>query len=338
MHRIKVIVRALAAAITASLFPATGFADNHQHSTAPAKLSFQAWSVAERRLVTHDDFIDQLAAVPFVLLGEMHDNPDHHTIRAKILTDLTAARKTTKPGSSPPAAVFEHATVDRQPYFDTLNAEPERGADDDRVSAFFKAANWKKRGWPDKDVFRPLITAALNAQMPLYAGDVGRHRIMSVARGSSTPQSVAISASEIARLKLDQTLGKENNKASLSEIANAHCGVMPESMLGPMAYAQRLRDATMADVMLKAAEFAGSAVLITGNGHVRNDRGVPWYLRARGKRGIVTVTLREHSAPSTLARVADLAGIASDYAIFTASRDRPDPCEKLRKKFGKTKR
>jgi uncharacterized iron-regulated protein len=40
---------------------------------------------------------------------------------------------------------------------------------------------------------------------------------------------------------------------------------------------QRARDAMMAD-RLAAASGKGGGILIAGNAHVRNDRGVPWYL------------------------------------------------------------
>ena len=56
---------------------------------------------------------------------------------------------------------------------------------------------------------------------------------------------------------------------------------MPESAFGGMAYAQRYRDAHLADAVLKASNQHGGAFLIAGGTHVRTDRGVPWYLRLR---------------------------------------------------------
>jgi uncharacterized iron-regulated protein len=44
-----------------------------------------------------------------------------------------------------------------------------------------------------------------------------------------------------------------------------------------MYQVQRARDAMMADRLAAASGKAGG-ILIAGNGHVRNDRGVPWYL------------------------------------------------------------
>ena len=66
--------------------------------------------------------------------------------------------------------------------------------------------------------------------------------------------------------------------ASLAqELRDAHCGEVSEPVVEGMFRVQRARDAMMADRLATVAGRAGG-VLIAGNGHVRNDRGVPWYL------------------------------------------------------------
>lgn len=47
-----------------------------------------------------------------------------------------------------------------------------------------------------------------------------------------------------------------------------------------MLFAQRFRDATLADAVLENNTGEG-AILIAGIGHSRNDYGVPFYLRFR---------------------------------------------------------
>ena len=60
-----------------------------------------------------------------------------------------------------------------------------------------------------------------------------------------------------------------------------------------MSDVQRLRDAVLADSLMNAAG-EGSAILIAGNGHVRADRAVPWYLSRRVSQApTVTVMLLE---------------------------------------------
>ncbi|MBU2534236.1 MAG: hypothetical protein KKB37_15955, partial [Alphaproteobacteria bacterium] len=77
-----------------------------------------------------------------------------------------------------------------------------------------------------------------------------------------------------------------------------------------------------------------------GNGHVRLDRAVPWYLRqmARvseggGSRAIAAVghleVAEDQNDPSAYG---DLASLFS-YVVFTPRALRPDPCEEMRKQF-----
>ena len=64
-----------------------------------------------------------------------------------------------------------------------------------------------------------------------------------------------------------------------SELAGSHCGALPAYRFPTMSLAQRYTDAHLAEALVKAAEKHGGAFLLAGNGHVRTDRGVPWYLR-----------------------------------------------------------
>jgi uncharacterized iron-regulated protein len=65
--------------------------------------------------------------------------------------------------------------------------------------------------------------------------------------------------------------------AQETEVRDSHCGMLPESMVSPMAKAQIARDVVMAETL--RAHAANGVVLIAGNGHVRTDIGVPFWLR-----------------------------------------------------------
>ena len=101
-----------------------------------------------------------------------------------------------------------------------------------------------------------------------------------------------------------------------------------------MSLAQRYVDAHMADVLVKAAEMHGAAFLLAGNGHVRTDRGVPWYLRQLApSRKVVSVMLLEVEDGkldgAAGPRTPDGAW-AADYVLFTPRHARLDPCEAMR--------
>ena len=91
--------------------------------------------------------------------------------------------------------------------------------------------------------------------------------------------------------------------------------------------------------MADAAAKHGRAILLAGNGHVRSDRGVPYYLRqmAPGK-NIATLLFLEVEDGKTdpaayVERGPDGRPIA-DYIVLTPRAERPDPCIEMKKRFG----
>jgi uncharacterized iron-regulated protein len=78
----------------------------------------------------------------------------------------------------------------------------------------------------------------------------------------------------------------------------------------------------MADRLATVAGRAGG-VLIAGNGHVRKDRGVPWYLaQLRPAARIVSIGLIE--VEDDLDDAGD--DLPYDYVWFTPRVDDADPC------------
>lgn len=195
-----------------------------------------------------------------------------------------------------------------------------------------RALDWDKSGWP-KDLYDPLFKAVIAARLPIYAGDVPRADMMKAAKEGKG----ALPEATLKHLSLDVPLGAKLHAASLSELEGAHCGVMPKSALGGLAFAQRYRDAQLADMMLEASSKHGSAILIAGGGHVREDRGVPWYIRERAPRKpVVAVLFVEVDEAKTDAAAYVPRGpggeAAADYLVFTPRAERGDPCEKLLRK------
>src|SRR5439155_15184454 len=83
-----------------------------------------------------------------------------------------------------------------------------------------------------------------------------------------------------ARLRAARWTGRE--AATLrADIVESHCNKLPEAVVPRLVLAQRVRDAAMAQALVNDATADG-AILIAGNGHVRNDLGVPVYLHAPG--------------------------------------------------------
>lgn len=299
----------------------------------PLALKFATVGDRSRTSALADDpdrFLAPLLASPIVFLGEVHDNADHHALRGWLAANIPEIRRHTAGGLAGPAVVFEQLSTDKQPAIDAFMALPKESR---TLDAFFKAVDWDKSGWAKYD-YRPLFQSVLDAGLPIYAGDAPRDLIRKAAREGAT----ALPAAEQKRLGLDVPLDPSLHDASLTEIEASHCGLMPRTAFGGMAFAQRVRDATLADVALGAMERHGSVIVIAGNGHVRSDRGAPWYIRQRAPATAVSTTMlieaeADKTDPEDYVPRGPDGKPAADTILFTPRIERPDPCEEMRKSF-----
>ena len=176
-----------------------------------------------------------------------------------------------------------------------------------------------------------MFDAALWAKQAIYPGNAVRERMRALARGDRSN----VTQDEQARLDMAEAMPAPLLDALTAELGGSHCGVVPASAFSVMSLSQRYTDAHLADALVKAAGTHGGAFLLAGNGHVRTDRGVPWYVRqlAPGRKVVAVMVLEVEDgkidASPYLTRAPD-GKVAADYVVFTPRQDRPDPCEKMR--------
>ena len=266
---------------------------------------------------------DALGRGAVVVLGEVHDNPHHHHVRAWLLP--------MRAGNAPPAVILEHIRADQQAAVDAVLARP---AGERTATALLDALAWSTSGWPDAAIFAPLFERMLAGGHAIVAGNPARDGLRAVARGGPD----ALDAAERRRLGLEAPLPTPLAQALLAELEASHCNLVPASAFGAMAAAQRYRDAFMAAATLAAAEAHGSAVLLTGNGHVRTDRGVPFDLaRLAPGREVLAIMLVETRPGETDANAyvpRDPSGApAADALLFAPRVERKDPCIAMREQF-----
>ncbi len=285
-------------------------------------LAGKIWSVREKKFVTPRRLVNDLAKAAYVLIGETHDNADHHLLQAWLIDQIAATRK--------PAVVMEMIGSEQSEALDAYMARS--GAD---AAGLGPALDWAKSGWPEWPQYQPIAEAVFRAGLKLAPGNLSRAATRSISRrGLEFLDEV-----ERKRLSLDEALAPKLGEALNQDIRESHCNLLPETALGPMTQVQRYRDAVLASALVRAGREAG-AILITGNGHARADRGVPWYLARQdeGKK-ISTVMLLEITEDAKTVEdliVSDPDGRpAADYFWFTPRAEREDQCEKLRKRFGK---
>lgn len=287
-------------------------------------LAGRIWDIARGRFVDETTALARVAKARYVLLGEKHDNPDHHRLQARAVESILATGRR-------PALVFEMFTSAQAPALARHLAERPRDA-----TGIADAVNWKASGWPDWAMYQPIAAAALDAGAPIVAANVDAEQVRALRRD----RFAALDRTFVARYALDAPLPAEIERAMVDEIRDAHCGHAPEAIVPGMIAVQRARDATFAEAMATAG--GDGAVLIAGGGHTRNDRGVPVFLRrvapdaALVSIGFLEIdTARRH--PRDYGR--RFGGtLPFDYVWFTPAVSDEDPCEKFRKPLERLRR
>ena len=282
-------------------------------------LAGRIWRPAEGRFVEAEAVVAALATARFVLLGEKHDNADHHRIQAWLLARLIARGRR-------PAAALEMLTGAREKALnDYLAAHPGDAA------GIGPALAWAETGWPDWALYQPIAEAALDGGAPILAANLPRETIRALAREGVA----ALGAGRAAALGLDRPLPPELAALLRREIIESHCAQLPDSMIGPMVTVMTARDAHMAEVLVRAAatDDRDAAVLIAGKGHARADRGVPFHLRRfEPEARIVSLALVEvieaANEPAAYAERFGVDAIPFDFVWFTPVADPGDPCAK----------
>jgi len=248
------------------------------------------WDSRAGRYVSAGDVYARAARATHVILGETHDNPEHHRLQRQTLEHL--------PG--PRALAMEQFDSEYQAAIDAAQA---KGAD---AEAIADAGRFDRKGW-NWPLYRPLVEFGVEHRWPIVAANLSRAEARRIVRDPAA--SGLPPAPELA-------------KALEHDIAESHCGQPPEpKLLAGMVEAQRARDARMASAL------KGSSVLIAGAGHARRDRGVPRYLPSAD---LVSIGFTEIDADKKSLQdyLAGFYGPASfDYVWFTTRAPREDPCQ-----------
>ncbi len=262
-----------------------------------------------------------LAAAPFVLLGEKHDNADHHALQAWAVAALAANGRR-------PAIIWEMITLDQAPSLSAYLAQPSRDA-----AGLGPAIGWDKTGWPDWPLYQPIAASALAGGMAIAAGGLDRATVRAISRQGAAAQPAEFRG----RLGLDVPYGPVEAASLNRELMESHCGMLPEAAVGRMSDVQRGLDAHMARQLVDEGRDDG-AVLIAGGGHVRRDRAVPWHLaRFAPGRNVVTLGFsevrRDQSDPRRYGIDATTGAAIFDYVWLTPRVDETDPCAKNREQL-----
>ena len=258
-----------------------------------------------------NDSIEQLAQLLAmrrnVLLGEVHDNAGQHALR------LHALQRRLDAGERP-ALAFEQFDRDRQDDIDRVRKQQPRDA---AAIAALGAPGWN---WK---LYTPFLQLALDYDLPIVAANLSRTDAMHV---SSDGWNALFDTAERERLGLERLPAKllESHERA---VAQGHCGLLPPEAVSALARAQIARDIVIA----RAIEpyLRSGVVLLSGNGHVRRDIGVPIWIAPSQRMDLLSVGLLERGGDATPQSLSD----EYDAIVLTAAAERPDPCEPLRRRL-----
>ena len=260
-----------------------------------------------------------LADARFVLLGEIHNNRDHHRLQAQLIDVLV------KKGRHP-AIVFEMIPGALQ---GDLNRLAQGGVGE--ASKLGKALRWEERGWPDWTAYQSIAETALSAGLPLVAGGLDEDVQKAVAKGApSQLYDQAVQALDLARPQR-----REVAEAEVGEIKEGHCNLLPAAALEPMLRVQRARDASLAKAMMSANASEG-VVLIAGADHVRNDWAVAHLIRQKmPNAAVISVAFievdPERTTPSAYMKTISGLEKPFDFIYLTPRVELTDDCADFEK-------
>lgn len=247
-------------------------------------------AVAQEATLSADD-LSRLTQADVVIVGEVHDNPTHHRVQVQIVQAL-----------APTALVVEMLGQDEA---DKLVADP---------AGYAQA--WAESGWPDFQMYLPIFQAHTG---PIIGAAVPRK----VARATYADGVEAHFQGDAMDYGLTEALPEDQQAQRIELQFQAHCEAMPREMMGGMIEVQRLRDATLTAGVVRALDDTGGpVVVITGNGHARQDWGVPSYL-ARVVPDVTVVTIGQGEDG-----VAPEGGF--DVVLDASAPERDDPCAQFK--------
>jgi uncharacterized iron-regulated protein len=234
------------------------------------------------------ELVRRLAAAERVLVGEKHDNPDHHALQRWLLEALVSRREQ---GS----LLLEMLDPAQQANVDAVRTAGQLPKN------LQEALDWQP-GW-DWSLYGSLLEYALWQPYPLLAANLTRDELMDAYRQRPDLADGAATTPAV-------------RKALLAQIRESHCGKLPDSQLPAMLAVQQQRDRRMAEALLAAPE---PAMLLAGAFHVRRDLGVPLHLADLGAgQGALVLLLAEVGSTVEAAQ--------ADFVWYTPALPEQDYC------------
>ncbi len=280
-------------------------------------LAGKIWDMNSRSYMDEAALLARINTADVLLLGETHDNPQHHVNQEKLL-------KARIESGARPALAMEQLDAESQPALDQALAGDNHDEMLNSVTGLIKFAN--------KEPYRSLLAIAIDNKLPVIAANISSKRLQPVIWYGYA----AYDAGELKRLAVEEVWSESRQNYLYTHMGGAHCGELRDELRAGLTRSQRLRDALLADSAVSS--IARSVVAIVGRDHARRDIGLPLYFAARAPSArIFSIGFVEVSEGKTDPREYEAKSATGDapYDViwFTPRAERPNPCAN----FGKPK-
>lgn len=267
-----------------------------QHVSTPPVLG-EIRDLRSGQTLTAQELVSRLAKPSRLIVGEQHDNRDHHELQRWLLQVLEEQR----PQGS---LLLEMLTPDQQSRVDEVRRAPAPPADLPGALAWQPDWDW--------NLYGPIVRFAVTQPYPLLAANLEALELRAV---YANPPALSGARANAAPVKTEL----------LGQISDSHCGLLPASQMPAMLAVQQQRDRRMAERLLAAPS---PALLFAGAYHARKDVGVPIHVLDLGAPDAPVVLMLAQQGDEITAAMAD-------YVWYTPATPAPDYCEAMRKQFGK---
>lgn len=278
-------------------------------------LAGKLWDANSRSFIDEATLLTRLNSVDVLLLGEIHDNPQHHAFQEKLLQARIDA-------GARPALLMEQLDSASQPALDAALANTTRDEALSTINGLIKFSN--------RQDYTQLLSTAYDNHLPVIAANVPSQRLQpTIWRGFG-----ALEADELKRLAIEEVWSDSHQQYMLKNMGGAHCGQLRDELRAGLTRSQRLRDALLVDSALTSVERGIVAIL--GRDHARRDVGLPLYFAARAPNArVLSIGLIEAQpgANTAEAYVGESASEKPPYDViwFSTRIDRPNPCAEMNK-------
>ena len=209
-------------------------------ASVPPADSARIWDSRARAFVSESALMARLADQRIVLLGEIHDNAEHHAVERRVLAALYAR-------GLRPALAMEQFDTEHAAALAALLASSPRAASAVELA---ERGRFDRRGWEWR-FYEPLVSLALAHDAPVVAANLSRDAARSVMRDGFS----ALGQATNVRLGLPPPLDVRATEAMTAAIVAGHCGTLSAAQASPIVRAQQARELKWFGIVIVASCF-----------------------------------------------------------------------------------